>query len=296
MKDSMRTTHRPLFLVFGAVLTTMVAVPAGARTVRYTAVVPMTAPVRAGQTVTATVRYELGDAVEDGQGAQSIQYVLGGSAFMGCGYDAPPTVSVETGVEPLRVLVSNASDWSALQTGQGPDRVQCQLTLQHAGTFTLNALPLAPTSPLPAGAISTIEITEFVSGMPLRVQLADVTSIELIEAACSVTDNGDGSATVTCGDESVIVRDGQDGLPGADGVAGADGPTGATGTTGAAGADASSCSVAENDDGTATITCPDGTRATVGSGGGCAQTGGTIWPVGMLGMLGALLLRRRRRA
>lgn len=288
----MRTTHRPLLLVVAAVLTT-VAVPAGARTVRYTAVVPMTAPLRAGQTVTATVRYELGDAVEEGTVAQSIQYVFGGSAFMGCGYDAPPSVSVETGVEPLRVLVSNASDWSALQTGEGPDRVQCQLTVQHAGTFTLNALPLAPTSPLPAGAVGTIEITEFVSGMPLRVQVADVTSIELIEAACSVTDNGDGSATVTCGDESVIVRDGQDGLPGADGVAGADGATGATGE---AGADASSCSVAENDDGTATITCPDGTRATVGSGGGCAQTGSTIWPLGMVGMVGALLLRRRRRA
>jgi hypothetical protein len=57
--------------------------------------------------------------------------------------------------------------------------------------------------------------------------------------SCTVTDNGDGTKTVTCGDATVIVSDG---------------------TPGASGDD---CSVVDNGDGTATITCGTGTPVVV---------------------------------
>lgn len=59
-------------------------------------------------------------------------------------------------------------------------------------------------------------------------------------ASCTVTDNGDGTVTVSCDDgTTVTVSDGTDGA---------------------------SCTVADNGDGTKTITCDDGTSVTVGDG------------------------------
>jgi hypothetical protein len=113
-------------------------------------------------------------------------------------------------------------------------------------------------------------------------------------ASCAVTDNNDGTATITCGSDSVTVADGADGADGASGADGADGatgPTGAAGADGADGADGEPCTVAENDDGSATITCPDGTTATVGGGGCASARGGSA----ISGLALLLLVRRRVR-
>ena len=65
---------------------------------------------------------------------------------------------------------------------------------------------------------------------------------------CSIADNGDGTATITCGTgtsaTTYTVKDG------------------AAGENGAAGKNGDNCSIADNGDGTATITCGTGTSAT----------------------------------
>lgn len=67
--------------------------------------------------------------------------------------------------------------------------------------------------------------------------------------SCTVTDNGDGSATIACEDGTMAtVTSGMDGMDGMDGM---------------------SCTVAEGASNTSTITCEDGTTATVEGGGGC---------------------------
>lgn len=68
-------------------------------------------------------------------------------------------------------------------------------------------------------------------------------------SSCTVVDNGDGTATITCTDgTTVTIRDGVDGV---DGVDGDDGIV-------------AQCTVDDNHDGTATITCTDGSTVTVG--------------------------------
>jgi len=74
-------------------------------------------------------------------------------------------------------------------------------------------------------------------------------------SSCSVSDNGNGTATISCQDgTSYIVHNGEDG---SDGINGADGINGQDGQNG------SSCSVSDNGSGSITITCPDGTTATI---------------------------------
>lgn len=108
-------------------------------------------------------------------------------------------------------------------------------------------------------------------------------------------------------EETVYVCDGapgQDGAPGEDGAGGADGE------------DAEPCTVTDNGDGTATITCPDGSEAVVGapqsdktgedgsaeSPSGCAAVDGSRAPLALLalllvgGRLGRLLRRSGRAA
>jgi hypothetical protein len=64
--------------------------------------------------------------------------------------------------------------------------------------------------------------------------------------SCSVSDNGDGTATISCQDgTSYIVHNGEDGFDGTNGQNGG------------------SCSVGYNADGSITITCPDGTTVTI---------------------------------
>ena len=63
--------------------------------------------------------------------------------------------------------------------------------------------------------------------------------------SCTVTDNGDGTKTITCPDgTSVNLNDGQQGVAGT----------------------SASCSVTDNGNGTATISCTDGTTATIANG------------------------------
>jgi len=64
-------------------------------------------------------------------------------------------------------------------------------------------------------------------------------------SSCTVVDNHDGTATVSCSDGSTFTVH--------NGVNGQDGTNG------------SSCTVVDNHDGTATISCPDGTEVTVGT-------------------------------
>lgn len=73
--------------------------------------------------------------------------------------------------------------------------------------------------------------------------------------SCTVADNGDGTATISCEDgTTVTVSDGTDGT---EGLAGMDGLPGTAGL---------SCTVTDNGDGTRTITCEDGTSVTVADG------------------------------
>lgn len=86
---------------------------------------------------------------------------------------------------------------------------------------------------------------------------------------CTVTKNSStGVATITCPDgTSVDVAPGQNGTNGANGATGANGMNGTNGTNGAngtAGADGTSCTVTRDADaGVTTISCADGTMATV---------------------------------
>ena len=64
-------------------------------------------------------------------------------------------------------------------------------------------------------------------------------------ASCTVTDNGDGTQTITCGDSTVTVKNGTDGKDGA------------------------GCKATDNGDGTKTIACDDGTTVTVSNGTNC---------------------------
>lgn len=89
-------------------------------------------------------------------------------------------------------------------------------------------------------------------------------------SACSVEDNGDGTATITCDDGTTATigngTDGMDGTDGIDGMDGRDGVDGMDGADGDAGADGTSCTVVEEGNGTKTISCEDGTMAMVSDG------------------------------
>jgi len=83
-------------------------------------------------------------------------------------------------------------------------------------------------------------------------------------SSCKVTDDGKGTKTIACTDgSSVTVTDGSTGKDGKDGK---DGEAGKAGADGAAGANGKSCTVKDNGDSTKTITCEDGTTATVADG------------------------------
>ncbi|MGI6683121.1 MAG: SUMF1/EgtB/PvdO family nonheme iron enzyme [Myxococcota bacterium] len=105
---------------------------------------------------------------------------------------------------------------------------------------------------------------------------------------CGITDNGDGTRTITCNDGTSATlsdgKDGQDGEPGKDGtsctlstsdgvktISCNDGSSfsvhdGKDGQDGEPGEDGTSCSVSDNGDGTKTITCTDGTSVVVRDG------------------------------
>jgi hypothetical protein len=85
--------------------------------------------------------------------------------------------------------------------------------------------------------------------------------------SCSLVNNGDGTATITCGTSSYTVNNGVHGATGPTGAAGA------TGATGTAGSDGTSCTIADNLDLTATITC--GTTQYVVHAGAAGATGAT---------------------
>jgi hypothetical protein len=114
------------------------------------------------------------------------------------------------------------------------------------------------------------------------VLLVLFTSLPLVAACgspapakpCTVKQNPDGSATITCPDGShATVKSGTDGSScsvtdngdGTKTISCTDGTT-ATVSNGTNGADGSSCSVTDNGDGTKTVACPDGTTATVADG------------------------------
>lgn len=91
--------------------------------------------------------------------------------------------------------------------------------------------------------------------------------------SCTVTDNQDGTKTVTCEDgTSVTLYDGEDGGTGPTGPKGDKGDAGEAGTPGEDGEnglpgedgeDGLSCTVLDNGNGSKTISCEDGTTATV---------------------------------
>ena len=75
---------------------------------------------------------------------------------------------------------------------------------------------------------------------------------------CTVKDNGNGSITMSCDDgTSATVADGKDGADGEDGKDGRDGDDGENGK------DGSDCSVKSTNDGSVTISCDNGSTATI---------------------------------
>lgn len=64
------------------------------------------------------------------------------------------------------------------------------------------------------------------------------------EPSCTITDNGDGSHVITCGEDSVTVGGGETPMD-------------------------TSCTVTDNGDGTQTVACPDGNDVTVGNDNSC---------------------------
>jgi|GEM_PF-867020 len=96
------------------------------------------------------------------------------------------------------------------------------------------------------------------------------------ERVCGITDNGNGTHTITCNDgTSATLSDGKDGKDGTSCTVGSDGGTTTISCTdgtsvavkdGADGTDGSSCSVTDNGDGTKTVACTDGTSVTVSDG------------------------------
>ena len=82
---------------------------------------------------------------------------------------------------------------------------------------------------------------------------------------CTVKDNADGSATITCPDGSTTrVTSGTPGKDGANGANGSDGKNGMAGMNGMAG---TSCSVTQDADaGTKTVACTDGTKVVLQDG------------------------------
>src|SRR5438067_7908822 len=76
------------------------------------------------------------------------------------------------------------------------------------------------------------------------------------------------SAGVACACAGPPGTAGKNGAPGTNGTDGANGTNGSNGTNGTS---AAPCNVVDNGDGTATITCPDGSSATIG--GPAAQSG-----------------------
>ncbi|MEZ4224695.1 MAG: OmcA/MtrC family decaheme c-type cytochrome [Polyangiaceae bacterium] len=75
--------------------------------------------------------------------------------------------------------------------------------------------------------------------------------------SCTVVDNDDGTLTITCGDTVVTVPAGGQGTPGDSGPPGDPGEAGPPGEAGI------SCTLVDNNNGTKTITCTDGTTITV---------------------------------
>ncbi|MFT6820548.1 MAG: hypothetical protein ACJATT_004376 [Myxococcota bacterium] len=100
----------------------------------------------------------------------------------------------------------------------------------------------------------------------LLLTLASCGSEEV--SSCTVAENGDGSATISCDDGSSVTlnngedgpagQNGVDGLPGAlgaDGETGQDGEAGPAGDDGAEGTDGTDCDLSDNGNGTSTVTC-----------------------------------------
>jgi hypothetical protein len=88
-------------------------------------------------------------------------------------------------------------------------------------------------------------------------------------SSCSVEENTDGSATISCDDGTeVTVEAGADGSDGSDG---SDGTNGTNGTNGTDGTDGADCSVTDNMDGTKTVSC-DGVDVVVSDGSDCTVT------------------------
>ncbi len=77
--------------------------------------------------------------------------------------------------------------------------------------------------------------------------------------SCTVSQNADGSATISCDDgTSAVVSPGENGAPGQPGISGDEGRPGISGEPGE---DGSSCSITTSEDGRPVVTCTDGTSA-----------------------------------
>jgi uncharacterized protein (TIGR03382 family) len=213
---------------------------------------------------------------------------------------APTNPNVPTGsftVNGVAVSSFQGSNTATLTEGTDWKRV--------AGVVVTGSGILAMVNTAKPGSLAGLAGAQIVYQGP---QIAQVTSVG---AGAECTGGGvridvgydDGMGTGTANDgllggaeinDTYHVCDGGDGTDGTDGTGGTDGTDGMNGIDGGHGA---SCTVTEKSDGTATISCPDGSSYTVsdGASGGCSAagtTGGFTWlPMALV----ALRLRRRRR-
>ncbi len=91
--------------------------------------------------------------------------------------------------------------------------------------------------------------------------------------SCSVAQNPDGSAILSCSDGfSATITPGRSGQRGVDGQPGRDGVNGASGTNGTNGAD---CTLQVGTTTTIRLICPDGTTVTLNDGSDCTVASST---------------------
>jgi len=174
---------------------------------------------------------------------------------------------------PDRVIVAlmyNTSDYGYQPIGTG---APCHSSSAGCGYDSLNVAvvpntPFVGTDPLPTSAyISSLWRGAYCAG-----DTGDL-GIFRLDVGCWTFSGSDVQPAIQI--DTYPLQTGPTGTTGPAGPTGATGPSGATGATGASG---SSCTVRDNGDGSKTISCSDGTSATVSDGTNAAAPAATVGP------------------
>ena len=167
------------------------------------------------------------------------------------------------------IRVDSPNDRGVLQSNQNrfPDGVAINADYEGGHMINWDGAPLANYDlRFRVDFLETCDVVRNADGTLSALCGDDVLPISA--EACSLTDNGDGSSTLSCPDgSSALVREGADG---------------------------GSCRVEDAGNGKARITCPDGSSEVIGTE-SCDSTDGAPAPLGFgLALLAVLGFRRRR--